>query len=70
MAGERKPPPDPGKCDWCVYRYVSSSPAGMVCRRFPPRADVSVSEAIWPIIQAEWWCGEYRAANTATATPA
>jgi hypothetical protein len=59
-----------GRCDACENYYVVPAQERGVCRRFPPRpvfnpqlsATDQYLEAYWPLVEADWGCGEFKKA--------
>ena len=56
-------------CESCKYIYLVPDNAGTsICRRNPPVPILSAqlaatdqyAKAMWPVVHADWWCGEYK----------
>lgn len=72
--------PDEGTvqtCASCKYFYaVPDNSEVFVCRRSPPIPILSAqlaatdqyARAMWAVVRADWWCGEYKNAAAATET--
>lgn len=64
-----------GRCDECFYYNIVSERG--VCQRFPPTpifdpqlsATDQYARARWPLVEADWGCGEYKNTNEATELP-
>ena len=55
-------------CSGCFYRRLRPDGVHIVCQRNPPipvQGEVAgqYPSASWPLIQDDWWCGEWRSAT-------
>lgn len=46
------------KCEDCFFYQREQDWAGE-CRRHAPRPQLDCEIAVWPIVKADDWCGEY-----------
>ncbi len=46
-------------CRFCVTDWHAPEYRERECRRLPPQIDSRSLRAIWPIVDADKWCGSY-----------
>jgi hypothetical protein len=58
---------DAKQCSNCEYYEAKQGERYGHCKRYAPRPKIdktiTACQPVWPIVQASWWCGEFKQAT-------
>jgi Fe-S-cluster containining protein len=49
------------RCDYCHHReQINGVRPLLICRRYPPMFDPETRKWVWPGVEPDDWCGEFK----------